>query len=146
MNNEKHTYILHVKGEMPATRFSMMDFASYSDIKFGQGGIKITCTEEEKDRFIAETFKDDKIKLIGIENLSDTLIEVKEAINDDGTASDKMLVIDLDNKNHGYYLSKTDIESLLEDDRSKSRLYSDNYGYPNRFYVNKKEFAKIIAK
>lgn len=145
-SQEKHTYILYVKGEMPATRFSTLDFASFSDIKFGEGGIKITCTEQEKDLFIEQTFKDDKIKLIGIENLSDTLIEVKDAINDDGSESDMMLIVDLDNKNKGYYLSKTDVESLLESNYDRSRLYSDNYGYPVKFYVNKKELEKLIDK
>jgi hypothetical protein len=143
---EKHIWEVTLKGDFPIYRNEYLFKKPYSDITMAYGKVRINATESEFREIIDELFPDDKVKIIGIENLSDTLIEVKEAINDDGTPSDKMLIIDLENKHNGYYLSKTDIESLLEDDSSKQRLYSDNYGYPVRFYVKKKELQQLISK
>lgn len=145
-NTEKHTWELTVKGDFPHYRTEYLFKKGYADISMAYGRIRVTATEQEFRKILDELFPDDKVKLIGVENLSDTLIEVKDAINDDGTPSDKFLIIDLYNKHNGYYMNKTDLESILETDDDIQRLSAETYGYPRRFYVKKKSLNELISK
>lgn len=140
---EVHRYEINFKGEIHLLRNQIFDYNLY-DFEYGYSTLKFTGTEEEMNRFVNEIVSDEQLfKIIGIVNLSDTLVEITDAVDEYGYVTGEMLITDLYNNSKGYYLSREKTESLL-DEKQIERLNQYNYNYPKRFYVRKKKLMEAV--
>lgn len=140
MNTEKQNWEISVRGEYPEYIPKVLHRMGCVDYKVTYGLITVTCTEEELNSVLKE-LSHNYVKVIGVENTAETLIEVKF-----GNIDNKYKVIDIYNKQKDYMLSKTDIESILESDRDRNRLNSYIESYNSRFYVKKSMLQHLISK
>jgi len=141
MNTEKNTYEVHIRGEygdyVPRVLYRM----GCVDFKISYGLLQVTCTDEELTLFLRELNNSNYVKVIGIENLADTLIEVKH-----GQIDNKYNVIDIYDKQKHYLFTKDDIESILESDRDRIRLNNYLESFDARYYVKKSMLQQLISK
>lgn len=145
MKTEKHTFQIHIKGEIPEMLSAQFLNMGCADYKFGYGAIEVISTEEEIGN-VLRAIQSNNIKIIGFENLSDTYIQVSKIQNGFNDFADNYLVEDLYNKPNSYILSKAIIKTILETDADKNRM--DNFfpNYPARFYVKKKSLELLTKK
>jgi len=141
---EKFNYEIHFKGEIHLLRNQIRDYNLY-DFEFGYSTLKFRGTEEEMQRFVDDISSDHSLfKIIGVINLSDTLVEITDAVDELGYVTGDMLITDLYDNSKGYYLSKEKTESLLDEKQIK-RLHEYNYNYPKRFYIRKNKLMDALT-
>jgi len=118
-NDTQYIFDIDIKGELPYIRNNDEGVCHAVHYEYRGGRIVFSGTEKEVSDFIGELYSQN-IKVIGYTNRSETFIEVSPAVDEDGMPTGKYLVTDIENKSKGYYVSKKQLLSILNDDYRKS--------------------------
>lgn len=148
MEQPKYNWEIQCKGEIWQQNFrsDTTRMKSY-DFKFGYGSIRFRGTEDDLNDFIHDLQEEAShmLKIIGIYNLDETMIEISPALDEDGIPNGNMLITDYYDSSKAFYASIHETIALLTP-MDRMKFYENTTASCKRFWVAKEKVNALKQK
>jgi len=133
-------YLVQFKGEFSTKKEDSFLGQKYNDIELNYGSLKFKGTREEFDLFLSDLYKNERfLKVIGIHDLSETLIEIRP-IKDQINKNENFLVFEIYDSTQKYNVKFEDVIEILSE---KHRERFQRAEEPIRAFVKKIDFKNL---
>lgn len=141
-NQEKREFAIEIKGEITDEFLNEIRDAFDLEFKVGFGGIKFTGTQEELDRLISTLSNFEKFfKVIGILDLSETLIEISGTKNVKGDF-EEIIVFEVHNPKKRFKINFEEANFLIK--HEERTHFQSKFPDSFRTFVKKQSFKEIV--
>lgn len=148
MQQQKHNWEIQCKGELWQQNFrsDTTRMKSY-DYKFGYGQIRFRGTEDELTQFLKDLKEEAShmLKIIGIFNLDETMVEITDALDEDGVPNGNLVITDYYDSSKTFYASLDQTMSILSP-ADRTKFYENTSSNIKRFWVLKDKLNAIKPK
>ena len=140
---EKSEWIIDLKGYFPEMVRESFSGEYFSDLVYGIKTINFTGTKEELDLYLEKiTGKDSQLKLIGILNKADALVEFRRVFDFSDIETGEITISDVFNGRTWCFPSEIAIKILPEEERTKFiESLKDN---PTRRYIRRDYLEEFV--
>lgn len=135
MEEEKEKWVIDVRGHWPEMVKDSFSGDYFSDLVQGHRSVQFTGTREELDTYI-EDLESQQMKVIGIMNLADTLVEFKR-IETLCHTSDDIKITDVFNSQTWFVNADQAFLLAPEKDRDRISIALNQLDAPTRTFIRK---------
>jgi hypothetical protein len=145
MVENQDEWIIDFRGYFPEMIKDSFSGEYFTDFVSGTRSIIFRGSEEEMNEYVAKMTGDDsRLKLIGIMNKLDTLIELIQEIDRNGELIDQVKISDLfEGKS---FKMKKEIALLLIPEKERNQWSHTIQKDPKRTYIRRPDFVAFIEK
>jgi len=136
----KIEYLIQFKGEFSTKKEDSFLGQKYTNIELNYGSIKFKGTPDEFDLFLSDLIKNEPdLKVIGIHDISETLIEIRPIIKQINK-NEFYLVFEIYDSKQKFNVKFEDIIKILSEKNRERFQRSDE---PIRAFVKKNDFKNL---
>jgi hypothetical protein len=144
-NLEKSDWIIDLKGYFPETVKESFSGEYFTDLVYGTRTINFTGTKDELDSYIERiTSKESQVKVIGILNKADTLVEFRRVFDVGSIPTSRITVSDLFNSRSWTFDTSVAEKLLLPEERP--RFFETLKDNPTRRFIRRDYLEEFVLE